>query len=144
MSVVTYFNIKKFSQGRSFVLAHEMGHNMGMVHDGVQNQCGRSCCLMSAVNGAGKTTWSSCSTREFNAFLLQMDESGRGNCLRDPAESIASHDHLRDGRLPGQRFTADQQCSYFWGRDFAVEIPNGRAYEVSQLSISSFIRELKV
>ncbi|KAL3103375.1 hypothetical protein niasHS_002561 [Heterodera schachtii] len=89
--------------GRSFVLAHEMGHNMGMVHDGVQNQCGRSCCLMSAVNGAGKTTWSSCSVREFNSFLLQLDESGRGNCLRDPAESIASHDHLKDGRLPGQR-----------------------------------------
>ncbi|KAI1724134.1 reprolysin family propeptide domain-containing protein [Ditylenchus destructor] len=35
--------------GRSFVLAHEMGHNMGMVHDGVQNQCGRSCCLVSQV-----------------------------------------------------------------------------------------------
>uniref|UniRef100_A0A914HYA2 Peptidase M12B domain-containing protein n=1 Tax=Globodera rostochiensis TaxID=31243 RepID=A0A914HYA2_GLORO len=115
--------------GRSFVLAHEMGHNMGMVHDGVQNQCGRSCCLMSAVNGAGKTTWSSCSVREFNSFLLQLDESGRGNCLRDPAESIASHDHLKDGRLPGQRFTADQQCSYFWGRDFQVEIPNGRSFE---------------
>uniref|UniRef100_A0AC35G3W0 Peptidase M12B domain-containing protein n=1 Tax=Panagrolaimus sp. PS1159 TaxID=55785 RepID=A0AC35G3W0_9BILA len=112
--------------GRSFVLAHEMGHNMGMVHDGVQNQCGRSCCLMSAVNGAGKTSWSTCSVREFNAFLLQLDQSGRGNCLRDPAFSINSHDHMSDGRLPGQRFTADQQCSYFWGRDYQVEIPVGR------------------
>ncbi|VDM26388.1 unnamed protein product [Toxocara canis] len=112
--------------GRSFVLAHEMGHNMGMVHDGVQNQCSRSCCLMSAVNGAGKTTWSACSVREFNAFLLQLDESGRGNCLRDVAESISTHDHLKDGRLPGQRFTADQQCSYFWGKDYQVEIPNGK------------------
>ncbi|KAI1724133.1 thrombospondin type 1 domain-containing protein [Ditylenchus destructor] len=84
---------------------------------------------MSAVNGAGKTTWSTCSVREFNAFLLQLDESGRGNCLRDPAAGILSHDHLRDGRFPGQRFTADQQCSYFWGRDYTVEIPNGRAYE---------------
>uniref|UniRef100_A0A914ZHP6 Peptidase M12B domain-containing protein n=1 Tax=Panagrolaimus superbus TaxID=310955 RepID=A0A914ZHP6_9BILA len=112
--------------GRSFVLAHEMGHNMGMLHDGVQNQCGRSCCLMSAVNGAGKTSWSTCSVREFNAFLLQLDESGRGNCLRDPAFSINAHDHMSDGRLPGQRFTADQQCSYFWGRDYQVEIPVGR------------------
>uniref|UniRef100_A0A158R565 Peptidase M12B domain-containing protein n=1 Tax=Syphacia muris TaxID=451379 RepID=A0A158R565_9BILA len=115
--------------GRSFVLAHEMGHNMGMVHDGVQNQCSRSCCLMSQVNGAGKTTWSACSVREFNAFLLQLDESGRGNCLRDAAESISAHDHLRDGRLPGQRFTPDQQCSYFWGKDFHVEIPQGRNME---------------
>ncbi|VDD96513.1 unnamed protein product, partial [Enterobius vermicularis] len=115
--------------GRSFVLAHEMGHNMGMVHDGVQNQCSRSCCLMSQVNGAGKTTWSACSVREFNAFLLQLDESGRGNCLRDAAESLATHDHLRDGRLPGQRFTPDQQCSYFWGKDFHVEIPQGRTMD---------------
>lgn len=115
--------------GRSFVLAHELGHNMGMVHDGVQNDCGRSCCLMSAVNGAGKTTWSHCSVREFNAFMLQLDESGKGNCLRDPAVGVASHDHLRDGRLPGQRFTADQQCSYFWGRDYQIEIPNGRSFD---------------
>ncbi|CAI4233289.1 unnamed protein product [Auanema sp. JU1783] len=115
--------------GRSFVLAHEMGHNMGMVHDGVQNQCSRSCCLMSAVNGAGKTTWSECSVREFNAFLLQLDESGRGNCLRDSSPGLISHNHLNDVRLPGQRFTADQQCSYFWGRDYQVEIPAGRSME---------------
>ncbi|KAF8386635.1 adt-1 [Pristionchus pacificus] len=112
--------------GRSFVLAHEMGHNMGMVHDGVQNSCSRSCCLMSAVNGAGKTTWSECSVREFNAFLLQLDESGRGNCLRDSSIGISERSHTADSRLPGQRFTADQQCSYFWGRDYVVEIPNGR------------------
>ncbi|OZC08672.1 thrombospondin type 1 domain protein [Onchocerca flexuosa] len=104
--------------GRSFVLAHEMGHNMGMVHDGVQNQCDRSCCLMSAVNGAGKTTWSECSVREFNAFLLQLDESGHGNCLRDGSEGLLSYNHMKDSRLPGQRFTADQQCSYFWGEGF--------------------------
>ncbi|UMM42765.1 hypothetical protein L5515_018465 [Caenorhabditis briggsae] len=115
--------------GRSFVLAHEMGHNMGMVHDGVQNQCNKGCCLMSAVNGAGKTTWSDCSVREFNAFLLQLDESGRGNCLRDASPGLISTNHLSDTRLPGQRFTADQQCSYFWGRDYKVEIPNGKAMD---------------
>ncbi|KAF1748497.1 hypothetical protein GCK72_024964 [Caenorhabditis remanei] len=115
--------------GRSFVLAHEMGHNMGMVHDGVQNQCNKGCCLMSAVNGAGKTTWSDCSVREFNAFLLQLDESGRGNCLRDASPGLISTNHLSDVRLPGQRFTADQQCSYFWGRDYKVEIPNGKSMD---------------
>ncbi|VDL77415.1 unnamed protein product [Nippostrongylus brasiliensis] len=115
--------------GRSFVLAHEMGHNMGMVHDGVQNQCSKSCCLMSAVNGAGKTTWSECSVREFNAFLLQLDESGTGNCLRDGSPGLVERNHIQDGRTPGQRFTADQQCAYFWGRDYKVEIPSGRSME---------------
>jgi len=116
---------------------------MGMVHDGVQNQCSRSCCLMSAVNGAGKTTWSECSVREFNAFLLQLEwvlffliripfnfsESGRGNCLRDASPGLTEHNHLSDGRLPGQRYTADQQCSYFWGREYKVEIPSGRTMD---------------
>ncbi|KAJ1363899.1 hypothetical protein KIN20_023860 [Parelaphostrongylus tenuis] len=102
---------------------------MGMVHDGVQNQCSKSCCLMSAVNGAGKTTWSECSVREFNSFLLQLDETGRGNCLRDGSPGLPDHNHLRDGRFPGQRFTADQQCAYFWGRDYQVEIPSGRSIE---------------
>lgn len=60
---------------------------------------------------------------------IVFSESGKGNCLRDPAVGVASHDHLRDGRLPGQRFTADQQCSYFWGREYQVEIPNGRAFD---------------
>uniref|UniRef100_A0A0N5B844 Peptidase M12B domain-containing protein n=1 Tax=Strongyloides papillosus TaxID=174720 RepID=A0A0N5B844_STREA len=115
--------------GRSFVLAHEMGHSFGMVHDGVQNDCHKSSYLMSSVNGAGKTTWSECSSREFTAFLRQLDDSGRGNCLRDPSISISKADHLKDGRLPGQRFTLDQQCSYFWGTDYQVEIPNGRRLE---------------
>uniref|UniRef100_A0A1I7X4B0 ADAM_CR_2 domain-containing protein n=1 Tax=Heterorhabditis bacteriophora TaxID=37862 RepID=A0A1I7X4B0_HETBA len=87
--------------GRSFVLAHEMGHN----------------------------------------------ESGRGNCLRDASPGLSTHNHLNDGRWfilynknyeydysyyvpsPGQRFTADQQCAYFWGRDYQVEIPSGKSMD---------------
>uniref|UniRef100_A0A914VC25 Peptidase M12B domain-containing protein n=1 Tax=Plectus sambesii TaxID=2011161 RepID=A0A914VC25_9BILA len=116
--------------GRSFVLAHELGHNLGMVHDGVQNQCSRSCCLMSAVNGAGKTTWSHCSVREYNAYLLQLDEGRTGgrNCLRDNSGGLHTKDHRSDGRLPGQRFTGDEQCAFFWGRDYKVEIPAGRQH----------------
>lgn len=37
---------------------------------------------------------------------------------------------MRDGRLPGQRFTADQQCSYFWGKGFEVEIPKEKTMDV--------------
>ncbi|VDP40492.1 unnamed protein product [Soboliphyme baturini] len=61
--------------GRSFVLAHEMGHSLGMVHDGVQNQCSKTCCLMSTINGAGRTKWSPCSVREYQAFLFSVKKS---------------------------------------------------------------------
>lgn len=78
-------------------------------------------------------------------LIQHFSESGKGNCLRDPAEStLVNHDHLRDGRLPGQRFTADQQCSYFWGRDFQVEIPNGRSYEVCQKQQEGFMPPKKM
>lgn len=109
--------------GRSFVLAHEMGHkwvisqlyvllqlctyvcsivnfgifskplmfSLGMVHDGVQNLCNRQCCLMSPVNGAGKTTWSPCSVRELNAYLLSLEKAPgiTRNCLKDPSPGLA-------------------------------------------------------
>ncbi|EPB68497.1 reprolysin family propeptide [Ancylostoma ceylanicum] len=38
--------------------------------------------------------------------------------------------HEMGHKSPGQRFTADQQCAYFWGRDYQVEIPSGRSIEV--------------
>ncbi|ETN86751.1 hypothetical protein NECAME_05839 [Necator americanus] len=37
--------------------------------------------------------------------------------------------HEMGHKAPGQRFTADQQCAYFWGRDYKVEIPSGRSME---------------
>ncbi|KAK6058127.1 thrombospondin type 1 domain protein [Cooperia oncophora] len=141
--------------GRSFVLAHEMGHNMGMVHDGVQNQCSKSCCLMSA--------WS-CGVRIVCKFVAYVGWNGavKTTCrLSAPVERISTHSFLQTSdfgnvvfqasqamalpprwftrfagtksigmvRTPGQRFTADQQCAYFWGRDYKVEIPTGRTME---------------
>ncbi|KRZ76392.1 SCO-spondin [Trichinella papuae] len=118
--------------GRSFVLAHEMGHNLGMLHDGVQNQCSQSCCLMSPVNGAGRTNWSPCSVREYQSFLVDImkPESTIPNCLSNtdgvlPAPILGS----TIAELPGQRYTADQQCEFFWGDGYLNEIPDGKSRE---------------
>ncbi|KRX90681.1 A disintegrin and metalloproteinase with thrombospondin motifs 16 [Trichinella pseudospiralis] len=118
--------------GRSFVLAHEMGHNLGMLHDGVQNQCSQSCCLMSPVNGAGRTNWSPCSVREYQSFLVDImkPESTIPNCLSNtedvlPAPMLGS----KIVELPGQRYTADQQCEFFWGDGYLNEIPDGKSRE---------------
>lgn len=55
-----------------YVIAHEMGHNLGMNHDGETsegNDCNPNNHLMSPVLGPGKVTWSECSNQEINNFL---------------------------------------------------------------------------
>src|SRR6478752_7194484 len=49
--------------GSVFIITHEIGHSMGMEHDGmgVSKSCDEDKYLMSPTTGAGKVTWSSCS-----------------------------------------------------------------------------------
>ncbi|RXG70384.1 A disintegrin and metalloproteinase with thrombospondin motifs 16 [Armadillidium vulgare] len=103
------------NEGRHFesvyVVAHEIGHNLGMRHDGLQsgNNCDPSGYLMSPTLGSGKVTWSHCSKRYLNNFL-RLSQS---KCLRDkplaPPDGI-NHEGLL---LPGQRFSAEQQCKNY-------------------------------
>ncbi|KAG5855366.1 hypothetical protein ANANG_G00048330 [Anguilla anguilla] len=74
--------ISVFSDNRlqfvSTVVAHEMGHNLGMSHDGVNCNCGGGSCIMAASAG-GSTKFSDCSGNDFERLVLR----GGGLCLKN-------------------------------------------------------------
>ncbi|KAJ8884232.1 hypothetical protein PR048_016089 [Dryococelus australis] len=102
------------NEGRHFesvyVVAHEIGHNLGMRHDGplADNDCDPSSFIMSPTLGSGKITWSPCSRRYLEKFL----QTPQSQCLVDQSSPTNQLDHSAGGVLPGERFTADQQCRY--------------------------------
>ncbi|CAG9564251.1 unnamed protein product [Danaus chrysippus] len=106
------------NEGRHFesvyVVAHEIGHNLGMRHDGpkADNSCDPSAYIMSPTLGSGKITWSQCSRNYLQKFL----DTSQSRCLLDHGNSAGQLDHSAEGILPGERFDADQQCMLKYGR----------------------------
>ncbi|XP_017475926.1 PREDICTED: uncharacterized protein LOC108366127, partial [Rhagoletis zephyria] len=97
-----------------FVVAHEIGHNLGMRHDTINDRnCDPTRYIMSPTLGSGKTTWSDCSRDYLEAFLRK----GQGSCLFDHGQFTNNLDHSAEGILPGERFDADQQCMLKYGRN---------------------------
>ena len=87
-----------------------------MEHDGTQdgNTCNHDNYVMSPTLGAGKTSWSSCSRDYLDKFV----RSSQANCILGTSRHInIINQFISEDKLPGQTFTADQQCALRFGAD---------------------------
>ncbi|CAC5392265.1 ADAMTS1 [Mytilus coruscus] len=95
---------------------HEIGHNMGMLHDADRN------CLspdVGIMGGAG-VGWSTCSCNDMNTML----QTGNHGCLW--TDNIADNEVTPASllgitlvpELPGQMNTADEVCEHLYGNGF--------------------------
>ncbi|XP_034163571.2 A disintegrin and metalloproteinase with thrombospondin motifs 16 isoform X2 [Pangasianodon hypophthalmus] len=98
--------------GLAFTIAHESGHNFGMVHDGEGNVCKKSIGNIMSPTLAGDNglfSWSSCSRQYLTRFL----STAQATCLSD--EPKAMEEYKYPEKLPGELYDTDTQCKWQFG-----------------------------
>ncbi|TNN02330.1 hypothetical protein fugu_009817 [Takifugu bimaculatus] len=99
--------------GLAFTIAHESGHNFGMVHDGEGNVCKKSEGNIMSPTLAGHNgifSWSACSRQYLSRFL----NSAQSLCLSD--EPRAAKEYRYPEKLPASCTTRTRSASGSSGR----------------------------
>ncbi|XP_059145188.1 A disintegrin and metalloproteinase with thrombospondin motifs 1-like [Physella acuta] len=93
-------------------LAHELGHTLGMSHDGDHNNCTNFKNMMASDGAVGPESfkWSPCSRDALNRFI----SSGKAECLNDHPVHFEDLPH----DLPGILYDANDQCRLWMGTKF--------------------------
>ncbi|KAK3927175.1 A disintegrin and metalloproteinase with thrombospondin motifs adt-1, partial [Frankliniella fusca] len=84
-----------------YILAHEIGHNLGMHHDSTSNSCPKDGFIMSPSRGTqGEAVWSTCS--------MEVLQKATADCLMDrPRAPPKDMDHMAMYKdEPGQAWSA--------------------------------------
>ncbi|XP_028966579.1 A disintegrin and metalloproteinase with thrombospondin motifs 7 [Galendromus occidentalis] len=98
----------------AFTIAHELGHNFGMSHDGPHNGCQaplgeRQHVMAPHLNSdTSPLVWSNCSRHEITNFL----DRDWGRCLDDEPRA---HSYTFPVLPPGAMYDADHQCRLQYG-----------------------------
>ncbi|XP_059158186.1 A disintegrin and metalloproteinase with thrombospondin motifs 6-like [Physella acuta] len=105
--------IQDIGLASAFTIAHEIGHNIGMHHDGDGNQCGtpgKEPAQLMATRLSKETSsfhWSSCSRKYVTDFL----DSGQGWCL----DNVPLKRDVYPRDLPGDVYDMNAQCRFQFG-----------------------------
>jgi len=92
-----------------YVMAHEIGHNLGMSHDH-SSGCEMNGYIMSASRGTkGESAWSSCSVNSLSRSINQGDL----DCLNDNNAKEVEKIGLSTNVYPGEVWGASAQCQIF-------------------------------
>lgn len=100
----------------AFVIAHELSHSLGVLHDGQKNNCDPNKYIMSDKTGPGKVHWSRCS----NEYLREAIDKGHLGCLdkEQNSDTIDPLNDLNKLRAPGQMHPLGDQCKLAFGPKF--------------------------